>query len=73
MPEPLKRIKKDGTAYERPPEIEDWLKKLETVEAAERLRQFATLSRKGVGYVPSDHFDCALDLDASFQRRDWAA
>lgn len=65
MPESLKRKKKDGTPYERPPEIEDWLKKLETVEIAERLRQFATLSKKSVGHVPSE----AL---VYFLRRAWA-
>lgn len=65
MPEPLKRKKKDGTSYERPPEIEAWLKRLETVEAAERLRQFATLSRKSLGHVPSE----AL---VYFLRKAWA-
>ena len=33
MPEPLKRKKKDGTQYERPPEIEAFLEKLEIVES----------------------------------------
>ena len=65
MPEPLKRKRKDGTPYERPAEIEDWLKKLETVDVAERLRQFATLSRKSTVYVPSE----AL---IHFLRRAWA-
>lgn len=65
MPEPLKRKKKDGTLYERPPEIEAWLKKLEMVEVAERLRQFATLSTKSIDYVPSE----ALIY---FLRRAWA-
>ena len=64
MPEPLKRKKRDGTPYERPPEIEAWLKKLETVEVAERNRQFATLSRKSLGHVPSE----AL---VHFLRRAW--
>jgi len=64
MPEPLKRKKKEGTLYERPPEIEAWLKKLETVEAAERLRQFAT-PRKNIEHVPSE----ALIY---FLRRAWA-
>lgn len=50
----LKKKKKDGTSYERPLEIESWLKKLETVEVAERLRQFAIMSRKSLGYVPSE-------------------
>ncbi|MFA6270558.1 MAG: sigma-70 family RNA polymerase sigma factor [Candidatus Paceibacterota bacterium] len=65
MPEPLKRKMKDGTSYERPPEIEAWLKKLESVEVAERHRQFATLSRKSLGHVPSE----AL---VYFLRRAWA-
>lgn len=65
MPEPLKRKSRDGTPYERPPEIEAWLKKLEPVEAAERLRQFEPLSRKSPGYVPSE----AL---VYFLRRAWA-
>lgn len=54
MPEPLKRKMRDGTPYQRPPEIEAWVKKLETVEVAERLRQFEPLSRKSSGYVPSE-------------------
>jgi len=54
MPEPLKRKRKDGVLYERPPEIEDWLRRLETVDVAERLRQFTLLSRKSPGYVPSE-------------------
>lgn len=54
MPQPLRRKRKDGTPYERPAAIEDWLKKLEAVDVAERLRQFATASRKSPGYVPSE-------------------
>jgi len=50
----MKRKKRDGTPYERPPEIEDWLKKFEAVEGAERIRQFATLFKKSVGHVPSE-------------------
>jgi hypothetical protein len=65
MPEPLKRKKKDGTPYVRPVEIEDWLKKLETVDVAERLQRFTTLPRKSSGYVPSE----AL---IHFLRRAWA-
>lgn len=65
MPESLKKKKKDGTSYERPLEIESWLKKLETVEAAERLRQFAIMSRKSLGYVPSE-------VLVYFLRRAWA-
>jgi len=65
MPEPLKRKRKDGVPYERPPEIEASLKKLEAVDVAERLQQFAMLSRKSLGYVPSE----AL---VYFLRRAWA-
>lgn len=65
MPEPLKRKKKDGSSYERPPEIEELLKKLETVDVTERLRQFATLPKKSIGHVPSE----AL---VYFLRRAWA-
>lgn len=65
MPEPLKRKMRDGTPYERPAEIEAWLNKLETVEVAERLKQFEALSRKSPGYVPSE----AL---VYFLRRAWA-
>lgn len=65
MPEPLKRKMKNGTSYERPSEIEAWLKKLETVEVRERLQQFETLSRKSPGHVPSE----AL---VYFMRRAWA-
>lgn len=50
MPEPLKRKTLDGTLYVRPPEIEAWIKKLETVDDVERLRQFAA----SVGHVPTE-------------------
>lgn len=65
MPVPLKRKRRDGTPYERPPEIEDWLTRLETVEVSEWLRQFSSLSRKNADYVPSE----AL---VYFLRRAWA-
>ncbi|MEB8536877.1 RNA polymerase sigma factor [Acidithiobacillus ferriphilus] len=64
MPEPLKQKRRGGTPYERPAEIEDWLKKLEAVDVAERLRQFATVSRKSPGYVPSE-------VLIHFLRRTW--
>jgi hypothetical protein len=54
MPEPLKRKKKDGTPYERPPEIEAFLEKLEVVNSSERVCQFETFSKKNPGYVPSE-------------------
>lgn len=65
MPEPLKKRRKNGVLYERPPEIEAWLTKLETVEDTERLRQFSALSKGSSGYVPSE----AL---VYFLRRAWA-
>jgi hypothetical protein len=54
MPEPLKRKQKNGTPYERPPEIEAWLTRLEMVDAGERVRQFSVTSKKKPGYVPSE-------------------
>lgn len=65
MSVPLTRKGRDGTPYERPPEVEDWLKRLEAVDAAERVRRFSTLSRKSPEYVPSE----AL---VHFLRRAWA-
>lgn len=65
MPEPLKRKDRNGAPYVRPPEIDAWLVKLECVEVAERLRQFAATSRKSIGHVPSE----AL---VHFLRRAWA-
>lgn len=44
MPEPLKRKREDGTRYERPPEIEECLEKLDGIEPLERIRQFETLT-----------------------------
>ena len=61
MPEPLKRKREDGTRYERPPEIEAWLEKIEGIEPLERLRQFETLTK----HVPSE----AL---VYYLRRAWA-
>lgn len=74
MSEPLKRKNRNGTPYERPPEIEDWLKRLETVDVAERLRQFATLSKKNPDYVPSEalvHFlrrACVEGVQGEFEK-----
>ncbi len=64
MPEPLKRRSVKGALYERPAEIEEWLKKLERIDSMERISQF-TISRKSLGYVPSE----AL---VYFLRRAWA-
>lgn len=65
MPDPLKSRRKTGVLYERPPEIEEWLKKLEAVEASERLRQFSALSKGSTGYVPSEAM-------VYFLRKAWA-
>lgn len=54
MPEPLKKIKRDGTRYTRPPEIEVWIEKLEKIESSERLRQFETFPKRTPGHVPSE-------------------
>lgn len=54
MPEPLKKKRRDGMQYERPPEIEAWIEKLEKVEPSDRLRQFEDLPKKNPGHVPSE-------------------
>jgi len=54
MPEPLKSKDKNGAPFTRPPEVEDCLGALESVNAAARLKAFAVMSRKGSGYVPSE-------------------
>jgi len=54
MPEPLKSKDKHGAPFARPPEIEAWLARLESVDAATRLQAFAVSSRKSSGYVPSE-------------------
>lgn len=64
MPEPLKSRDKKGVPFTRPPEIEDCLARLESVDAAARLQAFAITSRKSNGYVPSE----AL---THFLRRAW--
>ena len=65
MPEPLKSKDKSGAPFTRPPEIEACLGRLESVDAAARLKAFAVTSRKGSGYVPPE----AL---THFLRRAWA-
>ena len=52
MPEPLKSKDKNGVPFARPPEIEAWLVRLESVDVAARLQAFAVASRKSSGYVP---------------------
>ena len=54
MPEPLTERKKNGVPYERPPEIEAWLKKLQTVEFPELLRPFSSFPKGSPEYVPSE-------------------
>lgn len=65
MPEALKRKKKDGTRYTRPPEIEAWLEKIEKFEPLDRLRRFEGFSKRASSYVPSE----AL---VYFLRKAWA-
>lgn len=54
MPHPLQRKCNDGMPYERLPEIEDWISKLEKVDPEERIRQFASSFRTSPRYVPSE-------------------
>ncbi|VVE16255.1 RNA polymerase sigma factor [Pandoraea soli] len=54
MPELLKSKDKNGVPFARPPEIEAWLVRLESVDVAARLQAFAVASRKSSGYVPSE-------------------
>ena len=65
MPEALKRNQKDGTPYQRPPAIEAWIEKLESVDAASRVLQFAGASRIAPEYVPTE-------VLLYFLRRSWA-
>lgn len=65
MPDALKRKEKGGMLYRRPPEIEAWIEKLETVESTTRLLQFDGISRKRPEYVPTE----AL---IHFLRRAWS-
>lgn len=54
MPAALKRQKKDGTLYQRLPEIQAWIEKLEVLDETSRLPQFDGTSRKQAGYVPTE-------------------
>ncbi|NMX60331.1 sigma-70 family RNA polymerase sigma factor [Pseudomonas sp. WS 5079] len=65
MSAPLKRKDQQGVTYQRPAEIEVWISKLETVDAGERLSQFA-LPKKSLSYVPSE-------VLVYFLRRAWGA
>lgn len=65
MPVALKRKDKDGSPYQRLPENEAWIAKLEAVDAAARLLQFDGVSKKRPEYVPTE----AL---LYFLRRAWA-
>ncbi|RMC98554.1 sigma-70 family RNA polymerase sigma factor [Aquitalea palustris] len=66
MPVALKRKDKDGMPYQRPPEIEAWIEKLEAVDVATRLAQFDGVSRKRPTYVPTEAV-------LYFLRRAWVA
>jgi hypothetical protein len=66
MPERLKSKDKNGASFTRPQEIEACLIRLESFDAAARLKAFAISSRKSNDYVPSE----ALTY---FLRRAWAA
>lgn len=65
MPVALKRKEKTGSPYQRLPENEAWIEKLEAVDAAARLLQFDGVSKKHPEYVPTE----AL---LYFLRRAWA-
>ena len=54
MPVALKRKDKDGKPYERPPEIEVCIEKLEVLDAGARLSRFDSASRKHPQYVPTE-------------------
>jgi len=54
MPEPLKSRDKCGAPFNRPPEIEACLARLESLDAEARLQAFCIGSRKSTGYVPSE-------------------
>lgn len=54
MPEPLRSKDKNGVPFARPPEIEAWLVRLESLDPVERLKAFAVGSRKSADYVPSE-------------------
>jgi hypothetical protein len=64
MPAALKRKERDGTPYRRPPNIDAWIEKLEAVDVASRLPQFAGASRKHPEYVPTE-------VVLHFLRRAW--
>ena len=54
MPEALKRKDKDGKPYERPPEIETCIEKLDALDAGARLARFESASKKHPLYVPTE-------------------
>ena len=65
MPVALRRKDKDGTLYQRPPEIEALIEALEPVEANARLLRFDGVAKRHPEYVPTE----ALIY---FLRRAWA-
>lgn len=54
MPAALKRTDKDGKPYERPPEIEACIEKLDALDAGARLALFDGVSKKHPQYVPTE-------------------
>lgn len=65
MPEPLKKMGRDGQPYVRPPEIEAWIARLEGVEVSDRLAWFEISGKRSSDYVPSE-------VLIYFLRRSWA-
>lgn len=65
MPVALKRKDKDGKPYDRPPEIEACIEKLDALDAGVRLARFDGASRKHPQYVPTETV-------LHFLRRAWA-
>lgn len=67
MAEPLRSRDKKVVPLTRPPEIEACVARLESVDAAVRLKAFAIMSKKSNGYIPSKaltHFCVALGSSA---------
>ncbi|SAK59977.1 hypothetical protein AWB79_02669 [Caballeronia hypogeia] len=54
MPVALKRKKKDGALYQRPPKIEASIEVLEPIEANARLSRFDGVAKKHSEYVPTE-------------------
>lgn len=65
MPAALKRKDKDGKPYERPPEIEACIERLDALDSEARLARFDGASKKHPQYVPTEAV-------LHFLRRAWA-